>query len=168
MQHNIKLFLFVAVFGLLLGACNEYEEENFSFENGVPQYIEFSEAGTSVSVDTFLVGEVISTVVGEDTVSIADLAPTSIDIPVKLRVARGGDVNAEISITGDVNASGTVTIPAGSLTSSLNVVLPYGPNALNGSATATIQTVSDGLTIGRTTSGDPIDIVSYSIDWASE
>jgi len=161
-------FLFLGILACSLVACSEYEEDAFSFEDSYPQYVDFASGSESVIIDTTLIGgEVVA--IGDDTLSLSEvsLAPS---LTVRLRVARSTDTNVDVAVTGDIEATETITIPAGSLNASLTLPTIDFASSLTGSATATITSVDGGLTIGRTVpdSKDPVDNIVVGISWGAE
>lgn len=165
-----KILYLVALIATFAWACNDYEEDAFDFDNAFPQYVDFAEGSAGIEVDTLLDinGDLAANVDG-DTVAIADLAPMSVSLAVRLRVARQSDTNVTVAVTGGISETINLTIPADALTTEFTVAIPYGADNLNGSATAAITTVDSGLTIGRTVPDgkDPVDVVEASITWSS-
>lgn len=165
-----KILYLVALVATFAWACNDYEEDAFDFDNAFPQYVDFAAGSAGVEVDTLLdINGDLAANVGGDTIAIADLGPMSVALAVRLRVARQSDTDVTVAITGDINETVNLTIPADALTTEFMVDVPYGADNLNGAATAAITTVSNGLTIGRTVPDgkDPVDVVEASITWSS-
>lgn len=160
-------FLFLGILACSLVACSEYEEDAFSFDDSYPQYVDFASGSESATIDTaFIDGEIV--VVGEDTIALSEVSE-AITLTTRLRVARTVDTNVDIAVTGDIETTETVTIPAGDLTTSLAIPVPFA-SSLTGSATATISSVDGGLTVGRTVpdGADPLDNIVVAISWAAE
>jgi hypothetical protein len=160
-------FLALGILASALVACSEYEEDAFSFDDSLPQYVDFASGSASSSIDTTLInGEVVA--IGSDTISISEVNE-SVVLSTRIRVARTVDTNVDVNVTGDIEASETLTIPAGELSTSLTVAVPFS-EILNGSATATITSVDGGLTIGRTVpdGATPVDNIVVTINWEAE
>lgn len=165
-----KILYLIAIVATLACACNDFEEDAFNFDNSFPQYVDFSAGSAGFEVDTIIdINGMLAAQVGTDTVAIADLPPATVSLSTRLRVARQTATNVTVEVTGGVTETFNLTIPADEFEVPFTINLPYGPDNLNGSATATIASVDDGLTIGRTvpSGSDPIDVTVASITWTS-
>lgn len=143
-MKNITLkaltFLALVVFGF--SSCNDFEDENFDFSTSLPAYVELSSG------------------------SIADFADSTITVEARVRTALQSVITVDYDITGDFTESGTIEIPAGSVSGTTAITLPGNPDT--GSATLTITGVDNGLSIGRGDASVGLSATEMQITWQPE
>lgn len=127
-MKNMKLkYIFITVLALAIAACAEFEDDALDFSNSLPQYVELSS------------GDEIESVEG-----------STVSFTVRVRETFPTDINVDYTVSGDVTASGTVTIAATTLSGDGSFTIP-DDDALGtgGSAVITLTAVDNGLDLGR-------------------
>ncbi len=133
-------YIIILATGLFITACEEYQEENFSFDNSVAAYVELSD-GDAIELDT---------------------SGITIPIEVQIRVAMENNVTIEYELVGDITTSGSVMIPATELSNDIVVEIPNeGP----GAATLTLTSVDNDLSLGRGGPDSGLSSTSVDISW---
>jgi hypothetical protein len=74
------------------------------------------------------------------------------------------DVNVQWELTGDLTGSGTTTVTEGNLTSGVVVAIPDDGQPGGGTATFTLTSVDNGLTLGRQNAST--SVITTELQWA--
>ena len=139
---NIKTIYILLTVVMGLWACEADPDEGLpSFDNSLPLYVQLSST-RSVAVEE------------GDEVSI------SIEIPEVIY----NDVNVQWEVTGDLMATGSVTIPEGSLTANAVFAIPDDSEMTGGgNAVFALTSVDNDLTLGRQNAAS--SVISTDISW---
>lgn len=140
MKANITYTLMVLA--SFIWACEADPNEGLpSFDNSLPLYVQLSST-SDISAEE---GDEIS---------------ISIEVPEVIY----SDVNVQWEVTGDMSGSGTVLIPEGDLSADAVIIIPDdGEVTGGGSATFTLTSVDNGLTLGRQNASS--SVISTTLEW---
>ncbi|GJM27523.1 MAG: hypothetical protein DHS20C17_01580 [Cyclobacteriaceae bacterium] len=140
MNNSIKYIVLAITFCLC--ACEADPDEGLpSFDNTLPLYVQLSST-SNIEADE-----------GDD-------VPIRIEIPEVIY----NDVNVQWEVTGDISASGSVTITEGNLTADAMVSIPDDSQVTGGgSAVFTLTSVDNGLTLGRQNAST--SVISTNLTW---
>ena len=139
---KMKLSYILTVLAVLMWACEADPDEGLpSFDNSLPLYVQLSSTGG------------ISAMEGDE-------VAISVEIPEVIY----SDVNVQWEVIGDISSSGSVVIPEGDLNANALVLIPDDSQVTGGgSATFSLISVDNGLTLGRQNAST--SVISTTLTW---